>query len=189
MARGDVERWPMWWAWLYSVFSANPRSNREMVRLAGPTTEDRIVDVGCGPGAAVRWAAAAGAQATGIDPSEAMVELARRRSRNLRGVRFEVGDAAELPLDDDSVTIAWAIATYHHWPDQQAGLAEIRRVLAPGGRLLIGERRLRRAGGHGLSADDADATAAVLRDLQYRDVTVQSRRLRLATMLVIVATA
>lgn len=185
----DVERWPLWRAWLYSLLSANPRSNREMVRLAAPTSRDHVLDVGSGAGAAVRRAAAAGATATGVDPSTAMVQVARRRSRNLDGVRFEVGDAANLPLADDSVTIAWAIATYHHWPDRRAGLTEIHRVLAPGGRLLIGERRLRRGRGHGLSADQVEETAALLRELQYRDVTVEPHRLRLVTMLVIAGTA
>lgn len=126
---------------------------------------------------------------TGIDPSPAMIDVARRRSRRVSGARFAVGDAAHLPLADDSASIVWAVATYHHWPDPYAGLVEIRRVLRPGGRVLIGERRLRRPGGHGLSEDDAGSTAALLRELGFRDVAVRPHRLRLVAMLVVGGTA
>lgn len=187
MAGDDVERWSTLQAWMYSLLSANPRSNRMIVDLAAPTSADNVVDIGCGAGAAVRRAAATGAHATGIDPSAAMIRRARRRSRRAPAAHFAEGDAADLPFADDAVSIAWAIATYHHWPDHRAGLVEVRRVLRPGGRLLIGERRLRRAGGHGLAPGEADDTAALLEDLGYGQVAVRSHRLLLATMLVVVA--
>ena len=185
----EVERWSAPWAWLYATVAANPRSNRVVVELAEPGTGDVVLDVGCGAGAAVRAAARTGAQAIGVDPSPAMVRTARRRSDGVANVRFVDGDAAHLPLDDDSVTIAWAIATFHHWPDRRAGLEELRRVLRPGGRLLLGERRRRRAGGHGLTRSDAEDTTGLLRQIGYRPVTTEERRLLLGTMLVIGGTA
>lgn len=186
MAAEDVERWSWLRAFCYALVSSNPRSNALLVDLAAPGPGDVVLDIGCGAGAAVRRAAERGATAVGVDPSPAMVAQARRRSAGQRGVRFEVGDAAGLPLDDDSVTVALAIATYHHWPDGRAGLAEVRRVLAPGGRLLLGEKRLRREGGHGLTDTGAAAVADLLRTLGYQDVTVQPHRLgRFATMHVI----
>lgn len=188
MAAGDVERWSWLRAGCYALLSANPRSNALLVDLAAPGPDDRVLDIGCGAGAAVRRAAARGAAAVGVDPSPAMVAQARRRSADHPGVRFEVGDAAALPLEDDSITVAMAIATYHHWPDGPAGLAEVRRVLAPGGRLLLGEKRLRRDGGHGLTDAGAAAVADLLRELGFRDVRVEPHRLRrFATMNVISA--
>jgi ubiquinone/menaquinone biosynthesis C-methylase UbiE len=184
----EVERWSAPWAWLYATVWANPRSNRVVAELAAPGPGDTVVDVGCGAGAAVRAAAEAGAGAIGVDPSPSMVRNAARRHGGTAGARFVEGDAADLPLDDDSATIAWAIATYHHWPDRRAGLEELRRVLRPGGRLLLGEKRLRRPGGHGLTRAEADDVAGLLRQLGYRDVTVTSRRLLLATLLVIAGT-
>lgn len=185
----EVERWSAPRAWLYATLSANPRSNRAMVEVASPGPGDTVLDVGCGSGAAVRQAARAGATAIGVDPSPAMVRTARRRSGAAANVRFVEGDAAHVPLADHSVTIAWAIATFHHWPDRRAGLEELRRVLRPGGRLLLGERRLRRAGGHGLTPPAADDTAGLLRQLGYGDVSVEPRRLLLVTMLIIGGTA
>lgn len=181
----EVERWSAPWAWLYTTLAANPRSNRVLVELAAPGPGDTVVDIGCGAGAAVRAAARVGAEAIGVDPSPAMVRTARRRSGGVANVRFVGGDAAHLPLAAESATIAWAIATFHHWPDRRAGLEELRRVLRPGGRLLLGERRLRRAGGHGLTRSDAEDTAGLLRQLGYRAVTIEPRRLLVATMLVI----
>lgn len=185
----DVERWPAPWAWLYATFWANPRSNRVVAELAAPGPADTVVDVGCGAGAAVRAAADAGATAIGVDPSPAMVRNAQRRHGAAARVRFVEGDAAHLPLDDDSVTIAWAIATYHHWPDRRAGLEELRRVLRPGGRLLLGEKRLRRPGGHGQTPAEAEDIAGLLRQLGYREVAITTRRLLFATMQVIAGTA
>lgn len=188
MATDEVERWSRWWATLYALCSRDPRSNRIVVGAASPTDGDVVVDIGCGVGAAVRRAAAAGADATGIDPSPAMVDIARRRSRGLAGVRFAVGDAADLPLPDDSTSIVWTIASFHHWPDPRAGLVEIARVLRPDGRLLVGERRLRRAGGHGMADADADDLVDLLRSLAYREVTMTSHRAVLSTLLVVSAT-
>ncbi|HSJ45354.1 MAG TPA: class I SAM-dependent methyltransferase [Euzebyales bacterium] len=189
MADDEIERWSRWRATVYGLCSRDPRSNRVVVEAAAPGEGDAVVDVGCGVGAAVRRAAAAGADATGVDPSPAMVDIARRRSRGRPGVSFVVGDAADLPLPDDSASIAWTIASFHHWPDRRAGLVEIRRVLRPGGCLLIGERRLRRAGGHGLTPADADSVVDLLRSLGYEDVSIASHRALLSTMQVVSATA
>lgn len=188
MVADDVERWSRWRATLYGLCSRDPRSNKVVVGAAAPTHGDVVVDVGCGVGAAVQRAAATGADATGIDPSPAMVDIARRRSRGLDGVGFAVGDATDLPRPDDSVSIAWTIASFHHWPDPRAGLVEIARVLRTDGRLLVGERRLRRAGGHGMTDADADELVDLLRSLRYREVTVASHRAVLSTLLVVSAT-
>lgn len=185
----DVERWPVWWANLYAWMSSDPPSNREVVALAAPGPDDTVLDVGCGAGAAVRRAAARGAVAIGVDPSPGMVEAARRRSRDHASARFEVGHAADLPLDDDGVTIAWTISAFHHWPDRGAGLREIRRVLVPGGRLLIAESRIARFGSHGLRDADVDGVAGLLTDVGYRDVATWIVRPRFARMWVVTAVA
>lgn len=188
-AEDEVERWPMIGAWAYSVTSPSPRSNREVVRLADLRPGQRALDVGCGPGAAVRRAAAAGAEVTGVDPSPAMVRIATRRSRGHPTAAFVVGHAADLPLEDDSVDVAWTIAAYHHWHDPAAGLDEVHRVLAPAGRLLIGERRLRKSGGHGLSTEDATRLVADLGAHGYHDATVTEVRIWPWRMLVVEAQA
>jgi SAM-dependent methyltransferase len=118
---------------------------RAIVSEAQLTATDRAVDIGCGPGTAVRHAARIGALVTGVDPSAASLRLARVLSRTVTegSITWAQGRAERLPLPDQAVTIAWAISSVHHWQDQVAGLAEIRRVLVPGGRVLLAERLLR----------------------------------------------
>lgn len=188
-ADDEIERWPMIGAWLYSLVSRNPRTNREVVALADPRPGTRVLDIGCGPGAAVRRAADAGAEATGVDPSPAMVRIASRRGRRHPRASFAVGHAAELPVADASVDVAWTISAFHHWPDQAAGLAEVHRVLVPGGRLLIGEKRLSKPDGHGLSPDAATQVVVDLEAHGYRDAAITEVRIWPITLLVIEARA
>ena len=47
------------------------------------------------------------------------------------------GTAENLPVPEHSATVVWSVATVHHWADVTAGLAEVRRVLSPGGRFLV----------------------------------------------------
>jgi len=108
--------------------------------LASVTEADHVVDVGCGPGTAVREARRRGARVTGVDPAPVMLRLARMLTRNDGKVAWTDGTAEALPLPDSSATVLWSISTVHHWTDIEQGLAEARRVLAPNGRLLAIER-------------------------------------------------
>jgi SAM-dependent methyltransferase len=116
------------------------------LELTGVGPEDHVVDIGCGPGVAMRRAATRGASSvTGVDPAAVMLRVGRILSRENRrddpAVRYLEGAAEALPLPDASVSVAWSLATVHHWPDLDAGLAEVRRVLRPSGRFLAIERR------------------------------------------------
>ena len=115
---------------------------RHVADLARLTPADRVVDIGCGPGTAVRIAASRGASATGIDPDPTMLRYARRLGamHPRRRARFAQGSAEALPLPDGDATVVWTLSSVHHWSDRAAGLAEALRVLAPGGRLLLVER-------------------------------------------------
>ncbi|HEU4396884.1 MAG TPA: class I SAM-dependent methyltransferase [Actinomycetota bacterium] len=106
---------------------------------------DRVLDVGCGPGRFLREAAGRGAEAVGVDPSSRMRGMAIRftPARLRPKVAVLDGSAERLPLEDHSATVAWAVASVHHWADVDAGLAELHRVLTPGGRLLLAERLAR----------------------------------------------
>src|SRR5829696_8049831 len=102
----------------------------------------KVLEVGSGPGRlAVRLAQEApGMTLTGVDISQAMVERAARRAAGAglsERVRFEVGDVAGLPLSDGEFDGAVSTLSLHHWPDPARGLAEIHRVLKPGGEALI----------------------------------------------------
>jgi SAM-dependent methyltransferase len=92
----------------------------------------RVLEVGGGPGElAARMQRELGARVSSVDVSPRMVELARSR-----GVDAQLGDVQELPFADgsfDTVVAAWRL---YHVPDLDRALAEIARVLEPGGRLV-----------------------------------------------------
>jgi SAM-dependent methyltransferase len=98
------------------------------------TPADRVLDIGCGPGTAVRLAARRADAAVGIDPSPVMLQLALQisRFRRARHVSWAEGKAENLPVPDGQASVAWAISSVHHWDDLSAGLSEAMRALAPG---------------------------------------------------------
>ena len=125
---------------------------RLAVHLSELAAGDAVADIGCGPGTAARRAARAGASGVGVDPAPVMLRVARLLTRrSARPVRYAEGSAEALPLPDSSVSVAWSIASVHHWADLDAGLHEARRVLQPGGRLVAIER-LTRPGAKGLAS-------------------------------------
>jgi SAM-dependent methyltransferase len=102
----------------------------------------QVLEVGSGPGRlAVRLAREApGMTLTGVDISDAMVERAARRAAGAglsERVQFEVGDVAALPLSDGEFDGVVSTHSLYHWSDPARGLAEIHRVLKPGGEARI----------------------------------------------------
>ena len=152
---------------------------RLIVDLASVSESDRVVDIGCGPGTAVRAAARRGAPVSGVDPAPVMRRLARAITRDDRGVAWLAGTAEHLPLPDGSVTVAWSLATVHHWKDVAAGLAEAKRVLAPAGRFLVIERCVRPdatgLASHGWTEQQAESFAAQCRAVGLESVRVEQR--------------
>jgi ubiquinone/menaquinone biosynthesis C-methylase UbiE len=133
---------------------------RLAARLSRLERGDVVVDVGCGPGTAARHAARLGATVTGVDPARVMLRVARLLTFRSPGLRYIEGAAEALPLPDDSATVVWSIASIHHWTDLGAGLAEVRRVLRPGGRFVAIERHTE-PGAHGHASHGwTDAQAA-----------------------------
>jgi ubiquinone/menaquinone biosynthesis C-methylase UbiE len=103
---------------------------------------DRVLDVGCGP--AWFWAAAAPGlpdelELTLVDVSPGMVSEAMGRAGTLRNwtVRGETANAQSLPFADASFDVVIAMHMLYHVPDQERAIAEMHRVLKPGGRLAV----------------------------------------------------
>lgn len=119
----------------------------------------RVLEIGCGMGTDGAQFAKAGADYTGIDLTDAAVELARKRFQvsGLEG-EFRVADAERLDFPEASFDLVYSHGVLHHTPDIEAAVREIHRVLKPGGRAMVmlyhrgsynyrvGIRVLRRAG-------------------------------------------
>ena len=97
-----------------------------------------VVDVACGTGDLALGLAArlVDARVTGIDPSEGMIAAAERRRDGRAGIAFRVGDMMHLDLPDESVDLVTAGYGLRNVPDHERALAELARVLRPGGHLL-----------------------------------------------------
>ena len=155
---------------------------RTVADMAEVGPSDHVIDVGCGPGTAVREAVRRGATGTGVDPSPLMLGLAGwiSRARGLAPITWSEGTAEAIPVADGYATVAWALSSVHHWTDRAAGLAELHRVLVPGGRVLLLER-LTWPGAtghatHGLTPGAARDLAAQLADVGFEDVRVEIRK-------------
>jgi SAM-dependent methyltransferase len=107
-----------------------------MLRLAGDVSGRRILDAGCGSGPLAAALGAGGAAVTGLDVSAAMVDLARERLGE--DADLHVGDlGAPLPFADAEFDDVVASLVLHYLEDWTGPLSELRRVLKPGGRLMV----------------------------------------------------
>jgi ubiquinone/menaquinone biosynthesis C-methylase UbiE len=132
---------PAGWLAAHLVARLTAEANRWMVDCLEVDPGDRVLDVGCGPGMGVAYAAGAGARhVVGVDASPVMVRHAGRRNRAavLRGrVEIRRADALRLPFRDATFTKAGSLNSLQFWGSPEAGLAELHRVLAPGGRVAL----------------------------------------------------
>jgi SAM-dependent methyltransferase len=106
---------------------------------AGPT--DTVLDVACGGGLVVCAFARVVQHATGIDLTPAMIARARQlqREQGLLNVTWRVGDVLPLPYPEGSFTVVASRFAFHHFLDPGAVLGEMKRVCAPGGRVVVAD--------------------------------------------------
>lgn len=102
--------------------------------LLGVGSGMSVVDVGCGAGRAVAELSERDVKAVGVDPSERMIAIARGRWPE---ADFRIAGAYDLPLPDSSVNGYRADKVFHELAEPERALAEARRVLTPGGRIVL----------------------------------------------------
>jgi SAM-dependent methyltransferase len=109
-----------------------------VVQRAAVRPGERALDLGTGTGNAALELARAGAIVTAIDPAARLLEVARSRAAATDLViDAQLGEAAVIPLEDDSVDLIVSVFAVIFAPDPRAAMAEMARVLAPGGRILL----------------------------------------------------
>lgn len=138
---------------VHHLFGLRP-IHQEMITLAGLRDGLRVLDVGCGTGNLLRstgkrWPKV---ELTGMDPDPKALARARRKSRRAGlDVRLDRGFAQEMPFPDDSFDRVFSSLMLHHLDtaSKDALLAEVRRVLRPGGVLVLADVAVDEHGGHG----------------------------------------
>lgn len=122
-------------------FTRDARRRRRLIHEAlAAKPGERFLDVGCGPGfylAELAERVAPDGSVVGVDASPAMLTLAARRTEGFPNVTLHEGEATALPVEDADFDAALTVQVLEYVPDLAAALAEIRRALRPGGRLLV----------------------------------------------------
>jgi len=113
---------------------------RHVLKALELRSGERVLDIGSGPGLlAFEMAASVGneGRVCGIDISEDMLTISRKRCADQTWTEFRRADATELPYPDDSFDAAASTQVYEYVADVPAALAELHRVMRPGGRVVV----------------------------------------------------
>jgi ubiquinone/menaquinone biosynthesis C-methylase UbiE len=169
----------------------NKAGNEKTVAELGIEAGNRVLEIGFGDGRTVRKviAQAADVQYTGIDISPTMVEEATRVNAEFIATgraSFVLGSAERMPFDDNTFDRVFSIGVIHFWTAPEVALAEVRRVLRAGGRMLMGCLAPQGAPAfarpeYGFYLREADAwdrlcCAAGFSDIKVEDLIFEQRR-------------
>lgn len=143
---GALIRWAPYYDFVTNLMTLGqaPRLRKATIDQAMIKPGDSVLDVGCGTGEVTLAAKARARQGNvyGIDPAPEMISVARKKAARKRlEIDFRVGVIEALPFPDSSIDVVTSSLMMHHLPEdlKAHGLAEIYRVLKPGGRLLIAD--------------------------------------------------
>jgi ubiquinone/menaquinone biosynthesis C-methylase UbiE len=145
--KGYLIRWGGFYDTVVNILTLGQtkRLRTMTIDLAMLKPGERLLDVGCGTGGVTipaKKGVGLGGPVSGIDPSPEMIEVARRKAESAGlNIDFRIGVIESLPYEDGSFDIVTSSLMMHHLPSdvQQKGLAEIYRVLKPGGRIFIAD--------------------------------------------------
>lgn len=121
----------------------NAGMNEAALDLLEVSEGERVLDLGFGGGVTFRPLIERGAIVTGVDRAEDVIVAAERAHRDAiaaKQLEVAVGEVQALPFPDGSFDAAVTVNTVYFWPELGAGLRELWRVLAPGGRLVVATR-------------------------------------------------
>lgn len=126
------------WSTFAPLETITTPSAGKLVRFAGIAPGQAVLDVGCGTGPVALTAARAGAKVTGLDLSPALLERARQHAGTASvAIEFKEGDAESLPFGDGAFDVVVSQFGHMFAPRPNVTIAEMLRVLRPGGRIAF----------------------------------------------------
>jgi ubiquinone/menaquinone biosynthesis C-methylase UbiE len=158
----------------------NAGLNREAVAALGVRSGDHALDLGFGGGVGLReLLAGPAARVTGVELSDDMLAAATRRFAGEARLELTKGSADAIPVADGSVDRLLSVHSLYFWPDPEAGMGEVRRVLAGDGRACIALQPREAMEGdplhdHGFTLYTADDLEQLLRGAGFTDVDVRA---------------
>jgi ubiquinone/menaquinone biosynthesis C-methylase UbiE len=190
--RGTIIHWARAYDVLNGIVPFLRALRAKLIELAAPVHGEQVLDVGCGPGtlAVAFEKRAGGGKVQGIDASPEMIAVAKSKAAKAGvDVAFQVASIAELPFAAASFDLVTSSLMLHHLPGdvKRKGLAETRRVLKPGGRLLVVDfarpshsrvGHLLSLFGHAHGVSTADDLGPMLKEAGYGEVEVIPSRHR-----------
>ena len=161
-------------------------SREELVAALALDGTETVADLGSGTGFYTDDVAPFAGETYAVDVQSEMHDVYREKGAP-ENVSFVTAAVSDLPFDDDELDAAYSTMTHHEYADA-AGLAELQRVLAPGGRLVTVDWSATGAGEDGPPTDERFALADAVADLEAAGFTVELASERPETFL-LVATA
>ena len=173
--------------WLVGHLMAvkNAALNRAAVEVLDPQPDDRVLEIGFGPGKTIGIISKrlTNGFVAGVDLSGVMVKQATRRNREfikMGRVELKQGSASSLPYGDGQCGKVCAINAFHHLPQPIDALREIRRVLKPGGLVLLGLRMKHRTRtflvAPGFNQEEVIQVMELLRNAGFGNIRTERRR-------------
>ena len=139
----DKSRARLFYKYLSKVYDTvnpfvwNEQMRDEALALLDIREDDRVLDVGCGTGFATRGILEHTRNVHGLDQSVHQLEKAWAKLGKHDPVSFYRGDAERLPFADDTFDVVWSSGSIEYWPNPVATLRDMRRVVKPGGQVLV----------------------------------------------------
>ncbi len=139
----DKSRARLFYKYLSKVYdTVNPFIwNEEMrdqaLEMLDISEDDRVLDVGCGTGFATEGLLEHTENVHGLDQSVHQMEKAWEKLGKRDPVSFYRGDAERLPFKDDTFDVVWSSGSIEYWPNPVVALRDMRRVVKPGGQVLV----------------------------------------------------
>ncbi len=120
-------------------FHSNQSKFQLMYDLSGVNKDDTVLDIACGPGLVTTAFATKAKHVTGIDITPAMIEKAKeiQKDKNLENITWKIGDATNLPFDDESFSMVITRYSFHHFIEPEMVFKEMKRVCKKGGKIMV----------------------------------------------------